>query len=191
MNKWARNIHLAVGVLATPFLLVYAFSAIQMAHPKWFSLKRTVTKSRVEIPASEAPDGRTLARQLMTRANVQGELTSIDAAKSGYRVHVARPGAVFDIVYDSTLGKAEITETKSDTVFLLNRLHHLAGVDHQYGWLNIWGWTVCLISILLFTLSATGIYLWFRIHGEIVVGLILLTTSLSYSIVLLFALRVT
>lgn len=190
MHKWARNIHLAVGVLTTPFLLMYAFTAVQMAHPNWFSLKRTVTKSVVQIAASEAPDGRTLARKLMARANVQGEVTGIDATKSGYRVHVARPGAVFDIVYDSTLEQAEITETKSDAVFLLNRLHHLAGVDHQYGWLNIWGWAVGLTSILLFALSATGIYLWFKMHGELTIGLVLLATSLGYSIVLLFALRV-
>ena len=191
MHKWARNIHLTIGVLTTPFLLMYAFSAVQMAHPKWFKLNRTTIKTTVAVTAAEAPDGRALARVLMTRAAVAGEVNRIDITKSGYRIRVTRPGAVYDIVYDSVASQANVTETKSDTVFVLNRLHHLAGINHQWGWLNAWGWALGLIGVLLFALAITGIYLWFKMHGEFAIGLVLLLISFGYSLALIYSLRVT
>ena len=189
MQKWARNLHLAVGVLTAPFLLMYAFSALQMAHSKWFKLNRVTTKTTLAIATGDATDGRAVARALMKRGAVAGEIGQIAAVKTGYRIHVTRPGAVYDIVYDATTGQAIVSETKSGAVFLLNRLHHLAGIDHQYGWLNAWGWMLGLTAVLLSGLGVTGIYLWFKMHGELVIGLALLAVSLGYSLTLLYSLR--
>lgn len=61
----------------------------------------------------------------MTRGAVTGEVNRIDTTKNGYRIRVARPGATYDVVYDSDASQANITESRADTVFVPNRLHHL------------------------------------------------------------------
>ena len=191
MRKWARNIHVAIGLLTTPFLLMYAVSAIQMAHAQWFDLTRTTTKITVPVMPTEAPDGRALARVLMTRAGVSGEVSRIETIKTTRQIRIERPGATYEVTYDSAAGKANIIETKSDIFFLLNRLHHLAGINHHYFWLNVWGWVLGVTALLLIGLGATGIYLWFKMHGELAIGLALLTLSFGFSMVLLYLLRVT
>jgi hypothetical protein len=46
------------------------------------------------------------------------------------------------------------------------------------------------VSTALILLGLTGIYLWFKLHNERIVGAILLTISLSYSLTLMILLRV-
>ena len=43
------------GILTTPFLLMYAFSAIQMTHTRWFTLNRTIVKTAVPVTALRRP----------------------------------------------------------------------------------------------------------------------------------------
>ena len=49
MYPTLRTIHLLCGALALPMLLMYAVSAVQMAHSKWFRLKPSVTDAKVQL----------------------------------------------------------------------------------------------------------------------------------------------
>jgi hypothetical protein len=53
----------------------------------------------------------------------------------------------------------------------------------------VWAVFVALISVALIVLSLTGIYLWFKIHTERVIGIILLVLSLGYSLTLIVLIR--
>jgi len=55
--------------------------------------------------------------------------------------------------------------------------------------LNAWGALVAVLSLALFVIGATGIYLWFKLHQERVIGAILLTLSLGYSLTLMVLAR--
>jgi hypothetical protein len=72
---------------------------------------------------------------------------------------------------------------------MLNRLHHVGGLWHEYALINVWAVFVGLVSAILILLSITGIYLWFKIHSERVIGAILLTLSLGYSLTLTIMIR--
>ena len=72
---------------------------------------------------------------------------------------------------------------------MMNRIHHVGGLWHDYTLTNVWGVFVGLISVMLIVLSLTGIYLWFKIHTERVIGVALLALSLSYSLTLIALIR--
>jgi hypothetical protein len=186
-----RNTHLLIGLLSVPFLLMYGLSAAQMAHQKWFKPEPVIRKQTIAVSPADASDARSLARVLMALGHIRGEVRRAETTPNGYKVGVVRPGTVQDVDYDRAKGQATIKTSTSDFVFMLNRLHHVAGIRHDYGLLNAWGWALGLTGALLIVLAVTGIYLWFKMHGELIMGLILLTLSLGYSLALLYALRIT
>jgi hypothetical protein len=184
-----RNTHLLVGLALFAFLLMYGVSSVQMAHNRWFTLKPATTESRVTLPAGLAENPRAVARRLMDEYGVRGELNQIRKTETGCNLRIVRPGTVYEIAYSAPTGEAQIRKHIAGFMGLLNRLHHVGGLWHEYALINVWGALVGVVSLGLFVMGLTGIYLWFKIHNERVIGTILLAISLGYSLTLMVLLR--
>lgn len=52
MYRWFRNIHLWLGLLAFPMLMMYGISSIGMAHHAWFSGKPQVSERVAKLALS-------------------------------------------------------------------------------------------------------------------------------------------
>jgi hypothetical protein len=188
--RWLRNTHLVLGLLAFPFLLMYGASAVQMAHPSWFSGKAEIMEKEVQVSPSDGEDGRSLARALMGQYGLRGELHAVTPTDFGYRLEIGRPGTEYEIEYSAQAGKAKIRTSVRSFMLLLNRIHHIAGLRHQFRLSNAWGTFVIVVSIALILLSLTGIYLWFHFHSERRIGTWLLGFNLVYSLVLIVLIRI-
>src|SRR5262249_61093028 len=94
MYRWLRNTHLLVGLFTFLFVTMYAVSSIQMAHNSWFRLTPTVTTKRVAIPQEKGTDARAVARELMDRKLIGGEINEAKATEAGFGFSVVRPGRV-------------------------------------------------------------------------------------------------
>lgn len=189
MYRWFRNTHLVAGLLAVPFLLMYGLSAVQMSHGAWFSLKPTVTETTVSVASSPINDGRALARILMDQDYVRGELREVKAADSGFQLQIEHPGTVYRVDYSSRTRQAVIRTSVAPFMGMLNRIHHLAGLHNAAFILDAWGGWVVAVSLCLFLLGLTGIYMWFRLKKERAIGAILLAVSLGYSLTLILLIR--
>lgn len=189
MHRRIRNLHLVLGLAAAPFLLMYAISAAQMAHRAWFSNRPETSVRRVSVPAADAANARTIARLLIARGEVHGEVTAARDTPSRAQVRVVRPGTVEDIDYDRAAAVAGIATHRSNWLFVFNRLHHLGGIRHGYLPVDLWGAVLALVAILLLALGATGIYLWFKLHRERLVGGIIVAASLGFSLTLMILMR--
>jgi hypothetical protein len=188
MYKWLRNTHLLIGVFSFLFLLMYGASSVQMAHNTWFNMKPTLTQSQAAL-AQGLDNPRDIARQLMDQGQVKGELQQILNKGQDFSFRVVRPGTVHEVDYSAQTGTAKIRTSVANLMGMLNRIHHVGGLWHEYTLTNIWAVFVGIISVLLVLLSLTGIYLWFRIHTERVIGFILLALSLGYSLTLIVLIR--
>ena len=188
MYKWLRNTHLLLGLFSCLFLLMYGVSSVQMAHNSWFDLKPAVIESQAAL-AQGLDNPRDIARLLMDRGQVRGELQQIRKTGPDYSFRVVRPGTVHEVDYSAQTGTAKIKTNVANLMGMLNRIHHVAGVWHEYALTNVWAVFVAIISTLLVVLSLTGIYLWFKIHTERVIGCILLALSLGYSLTLIVLIR--
>lgn len=185
MYRLIRNSHLVLGLSSVLFILTYAVSAVQMAHR--IRLAPQVTEEDLTLPAGLAP--RRLAEELNRDRGYGGELGNPQPAAKGFRVSVTRPGTNYAVTYDAATGQTHVRREERSFLGMLNRLHHQNGLHHQDGRLNAWGWALALVSIVLLLIGASGVYLWFQMHRERIIGTVLLTANLLVSLGLLLALR--
>ena len=183
-----RNTHLFLGLATFLFLVMYGLSSVQMAHSTWFHTTPRVTEMHLAIPREAAGDPQAVAEELR-RDGLRGELQDVRRTDAGYRMNVVRPGTVYQIEIQSVSGQAKIRVNTSGFMGMLNRIHHVAGTWHGYWLTNIWGVFVGLVSVVLIVIGATGIYLWFMIHSERVIGAILLAINLGVCVGLLALIR--
>ena len=72
---------------------------------------------------------------------------------------------------------------------MLVALHHARGWTHESISVNLWGALVGFVSVALMVLGGTGVYLWFKIYKERVVGGLILVLSLGFSLSLIALIR--
>jgi hypothetical protein len=188
MYRFLRNTHLLLGLFCFLFVLMYGLSALQMAHRRWFDLKPNITESTVQATPG-ASDARQVARELMDRQDLWGDIAQIRKTPAGAAFRIQNPGAVYEVEYSAETGAAKVKANSPDFLGMLNRLHHVEGLYHDHILSNLWGVFVGVVSVALIVLGGTGIYLWFKLHKERKIGLVLLVVSLSYSLGLLVLMR--
>jgi hypothetical protein len=189
MYRLVRNIHLILGLSCCLFLLMYGVSAVQMSHNAWFEMKPTVTQTRLTVDASAATSPRALAAELMSNHGLRGDIEQASDGEAGYELRIVRPGTVAEARYRPGAAEAEVKISKADFMEMLNRIHHVNGVWHEDVLLNVWGVFVGLVSIALIGLGATGVYMWFKIHDERLIGGLILFSGLTVGLGLLIATR--
>jgi hypothetical protein len=186
MYRWLRGTHLSLGAFCCAFLLMYGVSALQMAH---FNLRPAVTETTIALRADGAADARAVARQLMERGAVRGVLRNVTATDDGFRFRVERMGVAHQVTWSRTRGEAHIRTQDAGVLGALNRIHHTAGLWHESPLLNAWGVFVAIVSAALVLLSATGIYLWFKLKRLRKSGALVLAAGLAYSLTLIILIR--
>ncbi len=185
MYRLIRNIHLILGLLLFWMVMMYAVSAAQMAHQ--IKIVPVITES--DVTATPGLDVRPLAMELMEKNGLTGELGNATSLPGGYRFPLTRAGGVTQITYDRATGKVHLKTSDNGVWGILNRLHHFHGLHNQSGARNAWGWLVLFASLAMFALGGTGVYMWFKLHKERGIGVVLLSANLVVSIILLIALR--
>ena len=189
MYRVFRTIHLLLASFSVPFLLMYAVSAVQMSHNKWFTMRPAVHEEQLMLRAGET-DARAVARDLTRqRTAVRGELTNVQAGGNAIALRLVVPGTVHEVRYEPVSGATHIKTSVAGFMGMLNRLHHAAGVFHDLGVMNAWGAAVALVSVALVLLGATGIGMWFMRRQERLSGAILLALNLVVAISLLVMMR--
>jgi hypothetical protein len=166
---------------------MYGVSAVQMAHNKWFDTRPRVLEN--EFALSPGLQIRPAAQALMDNYGVRGEIMEAKASPSGSTFRIERPGTVFQVSYDGTTGQTRVRTNTSNLMGMLNRIHHIGGLWHGLAVVNVWGFLVAVVSAGLMVLSGTGIYMWFKLYRERVIGIILLAASLGYSLTVLALIR--
>ena len=178
-------VHLCTGMFCLAFLAMYGWSAVQMAHRKWFGLRDSVTEQKYTLVPGLS-DVRSVARLLPVR----GELTGIRLRGGGFVFTVARPGTVCLIDYAAGTGTVTVQTHESGIGGALNRIHQTQGMWHDYRLANLWAAVLGLVSLGLLLLGVTGLYLWFRNRRERLVGSILVAAGSTLAILLIAWMRV-
>ena len=189
MYRYLCNTHLFLGLFCCLFLLMYGVSSVQMAHNTWFSMRPRVAETDFTLTARSS-DARVVARELIDRFGVRGELGParfVTPARMSF--NLTRPGTVYQVDYAPASGDTRVRDNHAGFIGMLNRLHHVNGLWHDYWLVNVWGAFVSIVSAALIIIAITGIYLWFKIHQERLVGVVLLVVSLGYSLTIMILAR--
>lgn len=182
--SWLRNLHLVFGLLSLPFLLMYAVSALQMAHSKWIKINPVVSERSLKLSPAISD-----SRELLRLSAVKGDLRSVQAAGGKWELRVQFPGTVHEVSYDAATGIARVKTSKYGVLGMLNRLHHAGGLWPAYLPLKLWGIAVGIVSISTIGLALTGLWMWWLRKQERAAGLVLILSNLIFAIVVLVLIR--
>src|SRR5215813_13499902 len=99
MYRWLRNTHLVIGLFSVLFLSTYGGSAVQMAHPSWFSLQPRIEETHMAMRTQVSDNPRVIARILMDDYGMRGGLDEVKEAPEGYELRISRPGTEYEVSY--------------------------------------------------------------------------------------------
>lgn len=188
MYTTIRNIHLLLASFSLPFLIMYGVSAVQMSHSTWFTVKPVVHERDLTLAVGQT-DARSIARALMSRSDIKGELSNVQTAASAVSLRIVVPGTVHDVRYEPSSGIAHVKTSVAGVMGMLNRLHHWAGFWHEPPSMKIWAAFVAVVSAALLLVGFTGLYMWFTRRTERRMGLALLAINLTIAVTLIALLR--
>jgi hypothetical protein len=162
---------------------MYGLSSVQMSHNRWFENRPAISERETPVRGASP---RQVAAELMAQG-LRGELAQVSATPDGANFRIVRPGTVYEVAWAG--GTAKIKTNQANFMGMLNRIHHIGGLWHEFTLVNIWGFFVGAVSLALLILGPTGIYLWFKIHQERLIGAILLALGLGWGLTLLVLIR--
>jgi len=185
-----RTVHLLLGLGFVLFLLTYGMSAVQMAHPGWFDISPKVTEASFAVAPADGSSPATLADYLRAERGLRGSLRNVQQSEAGFTFQVVRPGTVHDVSFTRSGREVQLRTNVVGVMGMLNRIHHVGGVESDYPLLNVWGLFVALTSTALLLSGLTGVYMWFVSHRKRRTGgALLLGFSLTVSLLLVVLIR--
>jgi hypothetical protein len=189
LYRVTRDLHLYLGLFISPFVLVFAVSVFFLVHA-WLpgaggaaSGRRTVTA--LPLPANlEELSGRPLVdalKPVMTYAQVAGEIGFVQRNPREHRliVPVSVPGRVTTVTIDTQTREASVERRTTGLADALVVLHkapgpHLVSIRMNWWYMRVWQWLADATVYVVLFLSVSGVYLWFALRAERLIGLLLL-----------------
>ncbi len=101
-RRWVRDLHLYLGLFSSPFVLLYAVSAVQLNHAlmPWGGKAAVAAPPRtVRVVVTPSDSGLAVARQVRQQLGIRGEIGYVNRKKDGQRVSfpIETPGHVTQV----------------------------------------------------------------------------------------------
>lgn len=178
LNSWVRTLHLYLGLFLSPFLLIFALSAIVIAHAAmpWGGSEASVETRIVAFTPPDIADNRAFAKEVQRRLGIEGEADYVGRRENSIVIPVREPGLTRTIQIDTISNTAAIETQKTGFWDGLVYLHKKPGQHNVAMQKNSWPmavWAVladATIYLLLFA-TVSGIYLWLLLRAERKAGL--------------------
>jgi hypothetical protein len=183
---WTRDLHLYLGLFASPFLVVFAATVFYLNHDHPPTAEATrVTSQRISVPTGiEEAQGMErvhLAQEILAQLRLTGEINFIRYVANERRlvIPVVKPGVDATVDVNLAAGTASVAlrqTTLWETLSFLHRMPgpHNASIRGNWFWTGAWRWFADATVYLVMFLSISGIYLWLMMRTERKAGLILL-----------------
>lgn len=178
-----RDLHLYAGLFVSPFVIIYAVSALSLNHAylPWDSGDTLVESRKVAVNVPGDTNALEIARQVRAQLGVSGEIGFVNRNRRTQRVSfpIETPGAITTVRFDPGTGTAEVERKESGVWAGMIYLHRIPGphnVSIRGNWLatRVWGWVADASVYVLLFVSASGVYLWAVVRAERKTGLLFL-----------------
>ena len=184
LYRRTRSLHLYVGLFLSPFVLVYAVSAVLLNHaylPWGGSAAPLARVEPVVVAVHDSEDGLAMARQVRDQLGIRGEIGYVSRKQGSQQLNfpIETPGSVTRVRVDLVTGTATAERKDTGVWDASIYLHKTPGphnVKFRGNWvfMRLWGWVADATVYLLLFLSATGIYLWTVLKAQRRTGLVFL-----------------
>ena len=179
------NLHIALGLITTPFLLIFAISSLFFAH-NFFDLSSTEQKIEHIKLNTVLTDPSELATLLSKDHGIRGQLVNQSVDESGrIKLSIYRPGKLSKIVMNTSTSIATVEHETQDLFGFTIPLHEISGPKSDNFGEKCWDLAVLVFSVLLICVLITGLLLWLYRSKDRTNALIFLGISVTYSVCVL------
>lgn len=184
LYRRTRDLHLYAGLFVSPFVLVYAISAILLNHATlpWGSRTAPPAQTRtVRVAVHDTADALAAAAEVRRQIGVRGEIGFVSRKPGSARLAfpIESPGRTTRVRVDLSTGLATVERHESGPWDALVYLHKMPGPHNasiRGNWLftRLWRWLADGTVYALLFLSASGVYLWTALRADRRTGLLFL-----------------
>lgn len=190
-----RGIHLYMGLFISPFLVIFAVSAILLNHGWRAPGAASATHGQVAISLPERLKDIDRAEEVLRQTNVVGEIDFFHDTPEGFRILVSRPSSKITIDVNLAAKTADVEDRPATLAEGLVYLHkypgpHNANLRGNWLFTRLWGFLADGTVYLLLLVLVAGLYLWLTFTSERIVGLVFLAAGgLSFAIIMVSLIR--
>jgi len=187
-----RDLHLYLGLLISPFVLVFSISVFFFVHawlPKFSqeSARTKVIQGLILPEGLQNLSGRPLIEALkpaLAKLGVPGEIGFVRhlVKEESFVIPVVIPGRATTVTLNLASREATILTRETglaDAFITLHKAPGQHGPDIRMNWffMRVWRWLADATVYLILVVSVSGVYLWYVLRSERRIGLILLLTG--------------
>ncbi len=186
-----RTLHLYVGLFISPFVLVFGISVLVFNHPGFINQINPVKvlpdiKTKLDKTPSDTSDLET-AKAIIKKLNITGEIDFISKNDSSISFPVNRPGLRTHIKVNINTDSVFITRKYEGTMRSMTYLHSMPGPHNvklrgNSAFMKIWRILADTVVYFLLFLTISGIFLWYILKAERVIGIYSLAIGLLFFI---------
>jgi len=196
---WIRDLHLYLGLFLGPAILIFAVSTLWLNHPGPRAPASAPDDNASTPPVTVDLSGEvgTLdqARDILRQLRVTGEIDYLhhDANAGRLRIPVLKPGQRTEVEVDLRASTAVVTRREQGLAAALVYLHKMPGPHNaniRGNWVFMVWWSALADTVVygILALTASGLYLWWRLRPERTVGWLMLGAGVLSATILVFAL---
>jgi hypothetical protein len=182
LYRWIRQLHLHAGLFVSPFVLLYALTAIFAAYgalPWGGAEAGAVERSTVRVSLKADSNSLVMAERVRDQLGFDGEIGYTNRNEDHLFFPLESPGHRAQVRVDLRTGLAEVERRETgvwDAMLWLHKMPgpHNAKIRGNWVFTRAWRWLADLSVYLLLFLTASGVYLWLVLRAERRAGLIFL-----------------
>lgn len=191
MYRLMRNVHLGLGLGAFMMAAIFAVSSVLIVYKPLLPESMSESETTVELEAAPDASARELASLLMREHDLAGDLRVIEEEGATVTLRIFRPGEEVRATVDRETGRTRLERKRWTFTEMIIQLHVNHGFWHDFLPSNLWAALSVFASISLLLLGGTGLYLWFALHKERLVGGLLLAFALAWGLTTMVLTRMT
>ncbi len=169
MRRWIRDLHLYLGLLCIPYVVVFSVSSILLTHRVQLA---STTEWQREIAPPVALDDRARAAAALAALGLSGHLKVSREnrdATAPLRFRASRPGRSYQIELHP-VGLARVRETSWGLLGIIRELHGPPGRKDSLWALSWTLYTELTTAVLLFAV-ASGVWMALPLRGPRAIGI--------------------
>lgn len=188
MRKFLSKIHIWLGLLCAPYMIIFGFSSLHFNHQFGFidTGEYTVSWER-QIAVADTIDNNVLAGRVRLALDLDGWIPwwlYERGDDNSFRFQVNRPAKRYTVQVSPERTHASVEELRQGPLMVLSSLHALGPVPGK-PFTRFWKYYTYISLLFVLYAAVSGVYFWSRRKDEKLVGWLLLAGVSGGSLLLM------
>ncbi len=194
MRKNLSKLHIWLGLLCAPYLIIAGFSSLHFNHHFGFidTGEYAVNWERRFDAVADTTDDGALAGRVRLALDLDGWIPWWEYDRrddNQFQFLVNRPGKQYRVTVNPERTHASVEELRQGPLVVLNSLHWLGAVPGK-PFAKFWKYYIYISVLFVLYAGGSGIYFWSRRKDETLIGWIMLAGVTGGSVLLMIFVRI-